>query len=147
MKLDVVTKTDGNIVVRSTWEDNPKAAVKAYHHFLDILSGDPDTQIGWVAILDDELKVFENYREKVSNVIPAPTTYTVSFNSYGGSEVTSQTVVKGGTATEPENPTREGYEFIKWELNGYDYNFETPVENDITLVARWEVEAEEPEEE
>ena len=138
MKLDVITKTDGNLTVRSTWVDNPKGAVKAFHHWLDILSGDPDTQIGWVAIFNEELDIFENYREKVSNVVPAPTTYTVSFNSYGGSEVTSQSVVEGQTVTEPEDPTREGYEFIKWELNGYDFNFETPIYANITLVARWE---------
>lgn len=138
MKLDVITKTDGNLTVRSTWEDNPKGAVKAFHHWLDILSGDPDTQIGWVAIFNEELDIFENYRERVSNVVPAPTTYTISFNSYGGSEVTSQSVVEGQTVTEPENPTREGYTFVKWELNGYDFNFETPIYANIILVARWE---------
>ena len=149
MKLDVVTKTDGNLLVRSTWIDNPKGAVKAYHHFLDLLSGDPDTQIGWVAILNEDLSVFENYRERVSNVVPTPPSYVVAFNSYGGSNVVPQSVVEGQTAVEPEDPIREGYEFIKWELNGYDFNFETPIYSNITLVAKWEkVESEaEPEEE
>ena len=145
MKLDVITKTDGNLVVRSTWIDNPKGAVKAFHHWLDILSGDPDTQIGWVAIFNEELDIFENYRECVSNVVPAPTTYTVVFNSYGGSEIESQTVVKGESAIQPEDPIREGYTFIKWELNGYDFSFDTPINENITLVARWaEAQPEDP---
>ena len=143
MKLDVVTKTDGNIVIRSTWIDNPKAAVKAYHHFLDILSGDPDTQIGWVAILDDELKIFENYRERVSNVVPTPATYTVDFNSHGGSSIESQMVTDGELVIKPTDPEREGYDFIGWELNGYEYDFDSPVTKDIVLVATWE-KSEEP---
>ena len=64
--------------------------------------------------------------------------YTVTFNSNGGSSIPSETVVEGNTVTRPEDPTREGYTFISWQLNGVDYDFNTKVTSNITLVAVWE---------
>lgn len=63
---------------------------------------------------------------------------TVSFNSAGGTEVSPQQVKKWGTAAEPEEPTREGYLFGTWTLDGSAYDFNTPVTEDITLTAVWE---------
>lgn len=62
---------------------------------------------------------------------------TVTFNSNGGSAVASQEVSNGQTATEPADPTKAGYIFSKWQLNGSDYNFSNPVTKDITLDAVW----------
>ena len=64
---------------------------------------------------------------------------TVTFNSNGGSAVASQSVETNNTATKPSNPTRTGYNFIEWQLNGQAYNFSTPVTKDITLIAKWEI--------
>jgi uncharacterized repeat protein (TIGR02543 family) len=63
----------------------------------------------------------------------------VTFDSSGGSAVGAQTVVKGGTATEPSPaPTRDGYTFDGWFLeNGSKYNFATPVTSDLKLCAHW----------
>ena len=63
--------------------------------------------------------------------------YTVTFNSNGGSAVESQTVNYNGTATEPTPPTKEGYGFSKWKLNGQEYNFNTKVTSNIELQAEW----------
>ena len=63
------------------------------------------------------------------------TTYTVTFNSDGGTSVPSQTVVSGGTAKEPSKPTKSGATFKEWRLNGSAYNFNSPVTSNITLVA------------
>ena len=68
-----------------------------------------------------------------------PATYTVIFNSDGGSVVTAQTVEEGKTANEPANPTKEGYTFKGWYLGETEYDFETPISGDITLKAQWEV--------
>ncbi len=67
----------------------------------------------------------------------APTTYTVTFDAAGGSSVASQTVTEGGVATEPTAPTKAGYVFKGWTLNGAAYNFATVVTGNITLVASW----------
>ena len=63
--------------------------------------------------------------------------YTVTFNSNGGSAVSSQTIPSGSTATEPSAPTKDGYTFVKWQKEGADYNFSTPVTGNITLDAVW----------
>lgn len=63
--------------------------------------------------------------------------YTVSFNSDGGSAVGSQTVKYGGGAVRPENPTKLGYTFTGWELDGTAFDFGTAITDDITLTAQW----------
>ncbi len=66
--------------------------------------------------------------------------YKVTFDSNGGSSVSSQTVEKGKTATKPANPTREGYTFGGWYIDinsNNEYNFSTEVTKNITLIAKW----------
>lgn len=47
------------------------------------------------------------------------------------------TVEQGKTVANPGVPSRNGYEFTGWTLNGSAYNFSTPVNGNITLVAGW----------
>lgn len=61
----------------------------------------------------------------------------VTFNSNGGTDVATQYVTKGLTASEPTAPTRDGYNFRGWTLGGVAYDFSTAVNDDITLVAQW----------
>ena len=69
----------------------------------------------------------------------APVTYyTVSFDSNGGSAVTAQSIEAGQKATKPADPTKDGYDFKGWTLNGSAYDFNTAVNGNITLVATWE---------
>ena len=63
--------------------------------------------------------------------------YTITFNSNGGSAVSSQTVVEGNKASKPSNPTRSGYNFAGWLLNGKTYDFNSAVNGNITLIANW----------
>ena len=43
--------------------------------------------------------------------------YTVSFVDYDDSPITSVEVVEGESATAPEDPTREGYDFAGWDTD------------------------------
>ena len=63
--------------------------------------------------------------------------YTVTFNSDGGSNVASQTIIENKRATKPNNPTRSGYTFVEWQLNGKTYDFNSTITKDITLKAVW----------
>ena len=63
--------------------------------------------------------------------------YTVTFDSNGGSNVSSQTINEGKKATRPSNPTKSGYTFDGWQLNGAIYSFDTPITGNITLKAEW----------
>jgi len=76
------------------------------------------------------------------NITPTPvvTKYTVSFDTDGGTPITSQSVESGNKATEPTAPTKEGYTFGGWFLDpvsGTAFSFETPIKSDITLKAKW----------
>ena len=60
-------------------------------------------------------------------------TYTITFDTAGGSEIAPITQDYGTAITEPANPTREGYTFTGWDR---DIPETMPAEN-ITLKARW----------
>ena len=63
--------------------------------------------------------------------------FTVTFDSDGGSAVVAQEIADGSTATEPTDPTKEGYEFNGWNDGESAFNFTTPITEDITLTAQW----------
>ena len=71
--------------------------------------------------------------------------YTVTFDSYGGTPVPpKQEVEYGHTATKPADPTLKGYTFAFWylgedEQNATAYDFDTPVTENITLTAKWNI--------
>ena len=67
-----------------------------------------------------------------------PAEYTVTFDTQGGTPVASQTVTENGTVTRPADPTRDGYTFKGWTLDGQPYDFGTPVTGNLTLTAVWE---------
>lgn len=64
-------------------------------------------------------------------------TYTVIFDSNLGTEVPQQTIGENELIVEPTPPTREGYDFVRWQYNNRPYNFSTPVTQDLTLRASW----------
>ncbi len=64
--------------------------------------------------------------------------HTVSFGYDGGYGTASkQTIADGKTATKPADPTKDGFEFVGWYLGDAEYDFSTPVKQDITLTAHW----------
>lgn len=76
-------------------------------------------------------------------------TYTVNFESNGGSSVSSQNVESGQKAEKPEDPTREGFTFEGWysdEELTEAYDFDTAVTASLTLYAKWTEAGEEPSE-
>ncbi len=66
--------------------------------------------------------------------------YQVKFDSKGGSKVDDQAVKEGNKAYEPKDPTRDGYKFLGWYLDGELFDFDTKIYKDITLIAKWEKE-------
>lgn len=63
----------------------------------------------------------------------AANTYTITFDTAGGSEIAPITQEYGTVITAPEAPTREGYTFIGWDK---EIPTTMPAEN-ITLKAKW----------
>lgn len=70
-----------------------------------------------------------------------PTSYTVSFDSVGGSPVDSQTINKSDRVARPENPEKDGYVFAGWYMSReYSQEFDfynTNISGDTVLYARW----------
>lgn len=64
--------------------------------------------------------------------------YTVAFDTADGTSIDPQTIRDGGKVSKPDDPTREGYEFTGWQLNGKDYDWNTPITTDIILTATWQ---------
>ncbi|MDO4976056.1 MAG: InlB B-repeat-containing protein [Eubacteriales bacterium] len=79
-------------------------------------------------------------KKAVCNVTVSKKTFTVSFNSNGGSAVAAKTVVSGSKVAKPANPTKAGYVFAGWYSNSSlttAYNFNAAVTGNITLYAKW----------
>lgn len=70
------------------------------------------------------------------------TTFTITFDTMGGSYIANIEVVKGQKLSKPANPTKDGYEFAGWyevpslsDDNLYDFN--KVVNYNFTLYAKW----------
>lgn len=92
--------------------------------------------------MDSDLS--ENNRNILIKVKPltslAPPEYTVWFESNGGSDVESQTVSENNCAIKPVDPVFTGHNFEGWYSDEdllSDYDFDTPVVEDMTLYAKW----------
>lgn len=75
--------------------------------------------------------------------VASENTYTVTFESNGGSAVSQITdVPEGTTVAAPADPTKEGYTFAGWfvdELFATEWDFDLDtVEEDMTLYAKWD---------
>lgn len=65
----------------------------------------------------------------------AANTYTITFDTAGGSEIAPITQEYGTVITAPEAPTREGYTFIGWDK---EIPTTMPAEN-MTVTAQWKI--------
>ena len=68
--------------------------------------------------------------------------YTVSFDSNGGSSVAAQSVNYNTAASKPADPSMTGYTFAGWFTDKdctTAYDFSSKVTGDITLYAKWNI--------
>lgn len=77
-----------------------------------------------------------------SGTINAKAYETVTFASDGGTAVASQTVLRGQKATKPAAPTKAGYTFGGWFVEGAATAFaftNASITESLTLTAKWEL--------
>ncbi|MDR2712586.1 MAG: InlB B-repeat-containing protein, partial [Clostridiales bacterium] len=89
-----------------------------------------------------DLDLYAKWNSSIVGPGGGGTTYIITFNSNGGSDVGQKTVVSGSKVAKPADPTKEGYSFVAWYTNvdlTAEYNFDSPVFNNFTLYAKWEV--------
>jgi len=99
----------------------------------------------FVAVLQDD-NTGEDTRLvfDIEDLETIPDTYTVFFDSNGGSEVTEITDLEAGaTIAQPKDPVWEGYKFLGWYKDvaltmPWNFTTDTVTEN-IVLHAKWEI--------
>ena len=95
----------------------------------DILEKEP---FDFESKITKDIKLKAVYEEKVETI-------TVTFDSKGGSKVDSIILNKGAQLTLPKSPTYKGYNFIGWYYeNGDSFKDKTALDDDTTLIAKWE---------
>lgn len=66
--------------------------------------------------------------------------YVVQYESSGGTIVGNEQVKDGNKIIVPENPSKNGFTFIGWYLGDKKYDFDSKIDSDIILTAKWEKE-------
>lgn len=118
---EVLTKDENNLVRVELAKDEERTFVARYY-----------------TLDENNNRIYSEYSNEVVLSGLDVETYTVSFDyADGETEVQTQTVISGKTAVEPLLPVREGYTFIEWQLNGEAFDFDTPITESITLVAKY----------
>ena len=99
-----------------------------------------DKELVKARCLSDNLN-YANWFNAVYQSTASPIVYfAVGFDSNGGSAVDPQTVVSGGKATEPDDPTKDTYTFGGWYTEAALtnlYDFDTAVTANLILYAKW----------
>ena len=64
-------------------------------------------------------------------------TYTITFDTLGGSVIKSVTLKEGDTIDDIDKPTKDGYLFVNWLKDGLEFKTDTPITEDTNLTASW----------
>lgn len=64
--------------------------------------------------------------------------YSVTFMSNSDSEILPQNIKENGFVIKPNDPQKEGFEFLGWYLNGEIFDFSSPICQNLELVAMWQ---------
>ena len=109
-----------------------------------VLNGKYDTEgFAWLdaqytATRGEAAKIFSVLKR---DVVERSGSYTVLFDSAGGSAVVAQGVASGTKASRPADPTREGYTFVNWYSDKAltrVFNFSSNVTGNVTAYAKWQ---------
>lgn len=125
------SKVESEEVICGETVERPSDPTKDGFAFQDWIYGGAPFDFGQTTIDEDMILVAKWQVEDGVEIVK------VTFDTAGGSEIEAIELKKGGTISEPVEPTRTSYEFAGWKLNGEDFDFSQPIEEDVTLVAEW----------
>jgi uncharacterized repeat protein (TIGR02543 family) len=125
------TAVGEQVVGMGAYASKPQSPSKENHKFLGWYDGAVRWDFGIMPI-NSNITLTAKWE-------PYPT-YSVVFDSAGGSSVDTQYIVEGGFAEEPAKvPTMANHRFIGWYVGESLWIFdENPITGNITLTAKWE---------
>lgn len=62
---------------------------------------------------------------------------TVKFDAKNDTPIVEKVIKEGGTVARPADPTRDGFIFDNWYVDGEKYDFEKPIKKNVTIIAIW----------
>lgn len=84
-------------------------------------------------IINQDLTINAYWEIKEGNEV-----INIHFDTVGGSLIDDIEILKGTILNKPLDPIKEGYKFKYWMLENNVFDFETKLDEDITLVAKWQ---------
>ncbi len=109
--------------------EKPSDPTKAGYTFAGWFTDDELTEAyDWETAVKKPITLYAKWVEQV----------TVSFDLAGGvGSIPEQKIDVGDTATEPAEPTRDGFRFLGWYNGDVRWSFTDPVTESMTLTAHW----------
>lgn len=132
--VTLTSATPGAEIYYTIDSTSPSSSATRCFYYRGAFAADPNTVINAVAVCDTL------WDSGISTVRTEEKTYTVKFDSRGGSKVSSQKVSAGTKAKKPSNPKRGKYSFEGWYTSkNYKtkWDFSKKVTKDMTLYAKW----------
>lgn len=133
---------DNSLKYTITYDSNGGSEVKAQEVVSGTKANPPEvpTRKGYIFkrwnLYGSEYKFNREVTSDITLVAEWKKTYVVNF--YSKERLySSQVVEEGLNATSTPAPVNEGYIFKGWTLDGKNYDFTMPVNNDMTLIALW----------
>ena len=124
---------DNNIVFENLEITATSKNVFTVSELQKMLNDKSKYDVDYSVVVNFKTKVNEN--NLINNLKVA--TFTIKFDTDGGSVIEEQFIDENETVTLPEAPKKEGYTFVEWQLDGVVYDFETLVTKDMLLKAVW----------
>jgi len=88
----------------------------------------------------NDTTIIANFEAKTSSGHGGPSSFTVKFETNGGSRISSRNIKKGISMLPPAEPTKDGYVFDGWykdkELTEA-YDFDSKITSSMTIYAKW----------
>src|SRR5690606_26265899 len=99
----------------------------------------------FIGAMAEDLSGVDNGVVYIYEIPPLTLTYSVNFDSNGGSVVASiSDLEEGDLISKPANPTKADYNFIAWYsnenlTNEWNFNTDTMPAGNLTLYAKWKI--------
>ena len=63
---------------------------------------------------------------------------TVKFDAKNDTPIVEVVIKEGETVSRPEEPSKAGYLFDNWYVDGEKFDFTKPIKKNVTIIAVWE---------